>query len=106
MMLWPQGTQNYCFLKVVWEENSTLKRGNNTPGPVGTFWKLKSYVSSIRSVLFLIDQDKLGCYSNQNFSDLKQQKYISCSKSPSPVPNALQGSCPPYVAQAFLAATV
>lgn len=62
------------FLRVVWKENGMLERGN----PVAS-WNLLEIKKAVSSVSFLIDQDTLGCHSNQNSRDLRQYKFISCS---------------------------
>lgn len=53
-----------------------LERNNSTPWPSWNLWKLKKLLAQIP---FWSGQTRLR--SNQNSSDLRQRKFISCSES-------------------------
>lgn len=81
MILWPHSAQKYCCLGVC-RGKSTFKRGNSAPWTRGILLEIKRLCELSTSVSFLIDQERLGCYGNQQSQWLKTQKFTSCSKSP------------------------
>lgn len=94
MILWPHSAQKYCCLGAC-RGKSTFKRGNSAPWTRGILLEIKRLCELSTSVSFLIDQERLRCYGNQQPQRLKTQKFTSCSESIIAgllVPDALQAA--------------